>query len=135
LAAGFFLAGTVIAGAIFSVPQLGQPEWELAAFGEFATTIVPGMTGLGGLAVLSLIDSRRRLATGVGIGLVVLGVLCAFGALLVVTNLPLVWQAVGGGVPVALKYAAVKSVGLLSVYAVGSWVMAGYVLRSSILAR
>lgn len=135
LSVGFLLAGLASAFAIFRGARFGQAEWEVAAFGELSVTIVIILVGLGGVGVVGLFQSRRRVALTVGVGFLVVGVVCAVGALLVLTNLPLVWQVVSRGVPAALKVATVKSIGLLALYAIGSWMLSGYLIRSSFVAR
>ena len=127
------LCGTVLALWPFGV---GDPNWELAAFGEVAATLaLPGI-GLAVLMVAAVRSRNRAKAVGVAVGLVTLGLLAVVGMLLVVLNVPIVWR---GNLPPMvlsqLKIAVTKTIALSGLYAVGYLGIGGMMFKRSLLAR
>jgi hypothetical protein len=116
--------------------RLGDAQWEVGAVGQAAATASMGAIGFGIIVWLSLTDPRLRwLARSLGFLGVVLAAGAGFGALLVATNIPLVWQAARASQNLAqaaaYKSVAVKAASLAGLYALFFLTFSAAVLRTS----
>ena len=136
LASGLVLTGAVsIYLGLFPL-QLGNAEWEVAAIGQVVAGAAAGAIGWGGISWLALTSPRLRwMARLIGFLGIILAVAMGFGAILVATNLPLVWSAARQADSIvratAYKAAAVKAASLSGLYALFFLVFSAAVLRSS----
>jgi hypothetical protein len=116
--------------------RVGDAEWEVGAVGQAAATAAVWAIGWGVIVWLSLTDPRLRwLARVMGFLGVAIAVGAAFGALLVATNIPLVWEAAKQSQSLArataYKSAAVKAASLSGLYALFFLGFSAAVLRTS----
>lgn len=131
----------MVAGAVSQLQTLfpirvGDAEWEVGAVGQAASSAAMGAIGWGIIVWLSLTDPRLRwLARVMGFAGVVVAAAAGFGALLVGTNIPLVWAAAKGSQNLAraaaYKSAAVKAASLAGLYAIFFLSFSAAVLRTS----
>lgn len=130
------LAGAVTQFLILFPPRLGDAQWEVGAVGQAAATASMGAIGFGIIVWLSLTDPRLRwLARVLGFVGVVVAAAAGLGALLVATNIPLVWQAARASQSLAqaaaYKSVAVKAASLAGLYALFFLTFSAAVLRTS----
>ena len=116
--------------------RVGDAEWEVGAVGQAASSAAVGAIGWGVVAWLTLTDPRLQwLARFLGFAGVLLAVGAGFGALLVATNIPLVWSAAKASESLvraaAYKSAAVKAASLAGLYALFFLGFSAAVLRTS----
>lgn len=116
--------------------QMGSAEWEVGAIGQVAGGAAAGAIGWAGLGWLALTSPRLKwLARMVGFVGIILAVAFGFGALLVATNLPLVWTAAQSSGSVvraaAYKATAVKAASLSGLYGLFVLGLSAAILRSS----
>ena len=136
LGIALLLAGAVSQFQTLFPIRVGDAEWEVGAVGQAAATAAVGAIGWGIVVWLSLTDPRLRwLARVLGFLGVVLAVGAAFGALLVATNVPLVWSAAKASQSLAraaaYKSAAVKAASLAGLYALFFLTFSAAVIRAS----
>lgn len=111
--------------------NLGDANWEVAAFGELGGTLAPTTIGV---VLLGLVGAQRRKASATLTAAVlaaVVGGLASLGALILLLDVPLVRQVTASGSPTAvqLRVLTAKSIALCGVYALALWVFAGYFVR------
>lgn len=120
----FAFAGLVqVAGAL--VPfRLGQPEWEIAAFGELSSILGVAAIGLAILTWLGLTGTTRVLALAALIGWVFLGVLTGVGLLAVALDIPIVLRLTDASEAAGLQFRLLtgKTLALTALWSVAFWV-------------
>ena len=136
LGVALLVAGAVSLLQTLIPVRLGDAEWEVGAVGQAAATAAVWAIGWGVVVWLSLTDPRLRwLARVLGFLGVAIAVGAAFGALLVGTNIPLVWSAAKASQSLAraaaYKSAAVKAASLSGLYALFFLSFSAAVLRTS----
>jgi hypothetical protein len=120
LGAALTLAGLTNVSLVLWPLGLGSPDWELAAFGELASTWALVGIGCAVLIVASVRSKSRRPAAVSAIVLLLMGALAVGGAAMVLLNVPLVWRTQLPQVALTqLKIATVKAVALNAVYGAG----------------
>jgi len=140
LAAGLGVAlagyGVVSQALTLRGPRLGNPDWEVAYFGEFSATLSVVAMGLAVLVVLGVAGRNRGTSFLLALLLALLGAWALLGAVLVALDFPLVAEAArtATSLPQAtgLKVVTAKAFALCAVYAVGFIGMAGFVLRTTV---
>lgn len=129
-------SGAVSQALTFRNPRLGNPDWEVAYFGEFSATLSLVAMGMAILLVLGIAGGNRVTSFVLAVGLALLGAWALFGAVLVALDSPLVVEAArtATSLPQAtgLKVVTAKAFALCAVYAVGFIGIAGFVLRTTI---
>lgn len=106
----------------------GQANWEIGYFAELSATLASPFLGLCFIGFVAAMQGHRKVLRVVSGLLFVLGLFVAAGAVLVALNLPLVWLAAGRASSpeqmMGMKVISIKAVGLCSLYASGSMVLA-----------
>jgi len=135
---GIALLGYGVVGQALTLqnPRLGNPDWEVAYFGEFSATLSLVAMGMAILLVLGLVEGKRVTSFVLAVVLALLGAWAMLGAVLVSLDFPLVAEAArtANSLPQAtgLKIVTAKAFALCAVYAVGFIGIAGFVLRTTI---
>ena len=106
----------------------GQANWEIGYFAELSATLASPFLGFCFIGFVAAMQGHRKILRVVSGSLFVLGLFIAAGAVLVALNLPLVWlaasQASSPEQMTGMKVISVKAVGLCTLYASGSLVLA-----------
>ena len=122
------LVGAVNVAVVVFPVELGNANWEVAAFGELASSFaVPTL----GATLLGFAAVQRGAASGVlfaALWSFILGGVVTLGAALLVLDIPVVLQATRGGSPVQtqLRVLVGKSIVFSALYAVTLLFLTGY---------
>lgn len=129
------VGGATLFEALFPL-RPGDADWEVGAIGQAVSSAAVFAIGWAGLSWLSLTSTKLNwLARTMGFVGVGLAVVAAFGAILVASNIPLVWNAAkaSGSLVQAAAYktAALKAASLAGLYAIFLLGFSAMVLRNS----
>lgn len=130
-----YVLGAALAVAGLSPPILGladagwgRANWEIGYFAELSATLASPFLGLCIVGFVAAMQGHRKVLRVVSGVLFVLGLFVGVGAVVVALNLPLVWMAASRAPSpdqvLGMKLVSVKAVGLCSLYASGSMVLA-----------
>jgi hypothetical protein len=128
LVVALVLVGVVNVAVVLFPPQLGEANWEVAAFGELAGSFaVPAL----GATLLGFVAIQRGAPAVVLLGAfwsAVLASVVTLGGLFLALDIPVVLQATRGGAPVQtqLRVLVGKSIVFSGLYAVTLWSLAVY---------
>jgi hypothetical protein len=131
------LAGAVNVGIVLLPLRFGDANWEVAAFGELASSYaVPTL----GAALLGFLAVQRLATKTVLLGSVwcaLLGSIVTLGGLILALDIPVVLQATRGGAPAQnqLRLLVGKSVVFSGLYALTLWFLAIYYARAFVRLR
>jgi hypothetical protein len=131
------LVGAINVGIVLVPLRFGDANWEVAAFGELASSYaVPTL----GAALLGFLAVQRFAVKTVLLGSVwcaLLGSIVTLGGLILALDIPVVLQATRGGAPAQnqLRLLVGKSVVFSGLYALTLWFLAIYYARAFVRLR
>ncbi len=137
---GLLGAGVVSLVTTFIPLELGNIDWEFGTFGEFAATTSLPLMGIGLVAAMALRRGTRWSVVLCAVCLVVLSLASALSLFILMTDLPLIWNATApaGGLQItaqafSVRIAFIKAVGISVLLVTGVTLSAGYQVRNLLL--
>lgn len=137
IAIAFLLVGAVRVGVVLFPVQLGDTNWEVAAFGELASIYaVPTL----GPVLLGFVAAQRGVPGGAlfaSLYSALLAVVVTLGGAFLALDVPVVLQATRGGqvVHTQMRLLVGKSIILSAVYGLTMWFMAAYFAKAFVRLR
>jgi tellurite resistance protein TehA-like permease len=123
----FAVVGAVNLGTALIPLKMGDTNWEVAAFGEMASSLALPTLGAVLLGFTATRQRRAGVVLTIAVWLALLGTLAGFGAVILGLDIPLVLQVTRGGgeAQTQLRTLVGKSILLLGLYTLALWILAG----------
>ena len=131
------LVGAANIAVVLFPPRFGDANWEVAAFGELASSFaVPTL----GATLLGFLATQRGATGPLLLGAVwcaILGSIVTLGGLILALDIPVVLQSTRGGTPVytQLRLLVGKSIVFSGLYALTLWFLAIYFTQAFVRLR